>query len=261
MKKKMLEKNENRVVTLVAVNNHYKELPLYLVPKLDKDNKLITGYNWANPASVNRDKKIFPLDKDTQVPVVNMERLDLSTDLGRCKYNFLLTHDEVIATGKEDAIQSKHLFYIHDVESESAEALKNDDLMLEAMNAVKDNISESNILDLAIFVLDGEDPRGYSSNVLKKRINDVCKKDPERVMKFFDKGQDMLLFIRKAHVYGIVSERPEGYFFGDIFLGHGYEEASHYMLQKGNEGIYDTMLRKLSDIVKPTPSTKKGAAK
>jgi len=250
MKKKMLEKNEDRVVTLVAINNHYKELPLYLVPKIDGNNVLITGYNWSNPASVNRDKKIFPLERDSQVPIVNMEKLDLSTDIGRCKYNFLLTHDEVIAHSKEEAIQGKHLFYIHDVEIESAEALKHDDLMLEAMNAVKDNVSENNILDLAIFVLDGEDPRGYSSTVLKKRINDVCKNDPQRILKFFDEGQDMLLFVRKAHVYGIISQRPEGYFFGDIFLGYGYEEASHFLLQKGNETVYNTMLKKLSDVKK-----------
>lgn len=213
------DKENNRTVRIVAVNKKYRDRPFFAAPKL-KDGIYLTGQHKGcglSSAELAADKSVLTIDEKKQYPVMHYQSFDLSNDRDRIMFNFLLFVDEIAHSSKL-VRPSKHLFYIEDKERESVEDIKFNDLMFEAMEKIRNEKLDS-LIDVAIYVLESGDPKKMSKTILTKRLYDICKTNPERILEYYKGGNEDLLFVKKLINYGILQKRLDGIYDDSTYLG------------------------------------------
>lgn len=186
------------------------------------------------------------LKRDT--PIRKNQTLDLNTAIGIVTYGRCLLSDVVAFSRRE--YNHSHIFWLHD---EEAEAEKEISQVSEIEKAVVyiNSLTEHQVRDVAIFLSIGVNhtPKAvYEAQVKRTAIS-----NPSEILKYKESGsKDQLIFVKKLAIYNLIKKHPDGYFYGNEYLGSSPEGVIAELYKPSNAHLVSKLGKSLEAFENPS---------
>ena len=256
-----------RIVKLIAIDNRYKDTPYpyrclydesigtYLTGQhIDprdpetEDNltvKEMTGELALSPEKLS--KFPFVINPLRPIKFMNNQKFDLSTDekgvvinyKDEALLNMLRLYGWFVAPDKGSIIPRKTYFYIHDEIHEATKRFVSSELAYNAEKYVREELSEQGMKDLALVLSYKLSSFSYEPGktdmvVVKDRIIETCKENPEKVLETKEETFKDELFVLKLSLHDILRRKGTDFYYGSEFVGKDLPSVERYMKMEEN---------------------------
>ena len=142
----MIETKEYKKLKLIATKKDFHVAPFFIAPKFDEQRKALnTGQVWDTDPDVAKKQKenaaIVVTEEDSFL-IKHLMELNLEVEVDRVLYEIIKLHTDIVAPSKDKVIPGQHRYYIENKESEAQAEISKVNVMLEAMNMIKDMSAE-----------------------------------------------------------------------------------------------------------------------
>lgn len=158
--------------------------------------------------------------------------------MDRAFMKFILLNSDKVAENKAVYNRGKHEWYFEDKEAEAKIIIDNDDLWFEARQKVAncsiDRMRQISLLLNYLVKNASIDIRNSSSDIIKARLYDLCKKSPKIVLSCFQPGAQDDIFIMELVHHNILSLKEGKFYDGTRFVGGNILDVKEYMSKSDN---------------------------
>ena len=269
-----------RIVKLIAIDNRYKDTPYpYKCIKDDSLGTFLTGQHidpsdpetednltldeMTNKVPLSQDKvRRFPfvINPLRTIKFMNNQKFDLSTNSkgeiinykDEAFVNLLRKYGWFVAQDKDSIIPRKHYFYIHDEIHEAEKRIVSSDKAYQAEKYVREDVSEEGLKDLALVLSYKLASFSYTPGVtnklvIKDKIIEACKNNPEKVLETKEESFKDDLFILKLSLNDILRRRGTDFYYGSEFIGKDLNAVKKYMKMEENRDKVSKWSRTLAE--------------
>ena len=217
----MIETKEYKKLKIVATSKDFHVAPFYIAPKFDEQKKkLNTGQVWStDPDQAKKEKEnaaIVITDEDS-FQIKHLMVINLENDIDQAIFEIIKMHPDIIAMSKDKVVPGQHRYYIENKEAEAHSEISKVNVMLEAMNMIKDMSTEQmedfgrvcqiRIKDLTKTQIEGE-------------LFKVAQRDPDLVVRMGkDKNLKQRIFLKKLMEKGKIYLSNGVFKYGEEVIG------------------------------------------
>ena len=254
-----------KIVEIIAIDNRYKDSNYMFRAANDAQNGVVlTGQHRTsdNPLGLTTDQMVgkvkltdeqvvkypYVINPDNVFPLWNRRKFDISTDRDGKPINtkdtaeFIMLRDfsyGVVAPSKSKVKSGTSRFYINDAEAEAKVIISTEDKIYDALKYVREECSIERYGELAMLLNYkipnfNIDVRAMSDVMVRQRLYEACKNNPDAVLSCKDDGSGDDLFILKASTYGILRKSGEDFYDGPKFIGKGLSGVKSFMNSPAN---------------------------
>lgn len=151
----------------------------------------------------------------------------------------------VLAKNRSEVNESQHVFYLKDEQREAVDRSTKADKIFAAMGIVR-KMSLKDKTELCFF--QGQPARTMSEEMVDAYVKDLAVSDPGMVIGLSKSDNwKVRAFIRRAVVYGVLTQEGPLYKLGTVVIGIDEDAAVAYMLDKANIDTVKQLKARIED--------------
>jgi hypothetical protein len=217
----MLETKEYKKLKLIATSKDFHVAPFFIAPKFDEQRKALnTGQVWdTDPEKAKKQKEnaAIVVTEEDSFMIKHLMEFNLENEVDRTIFEIIKLHDDIIASSKDKVIPGQHRYYIENKEAEAQSEISKVNIMIEAMNMIKDMSTEQmedfgRVCQIRV--------RDLTKTQIEGELLKVAQRDPALVVRMGkDKNLKQRIFLKKLMENGKIYLSNGVFKYGDEVIG------------------------------------------
>lgn len=243
----MLETKEYKKLKLVATSKDFHVAPFFIAPKFDEQRKALnTGQVWDTDPEVAKKQKenaAIVVTEEDSFMIKHLMELNLELEVDRVLFEIIKLHTDIIAPSKDKVIPGTHRYYIENKEAEAKEEISKVNVMIEAMNMIKDMSIEQmedfgRVCQLRV--------RNLTKTQIEGELLKVAQRDPAFVVRMGkDKNLKQRIFLKKLLEVGKINLSNGVFKYGDEIMGTSEAHAIDWFNDPKNSKLVTELAKYL----------------